>query len=154
MHSHQGFPWEARQEKAKRLCGGGRRLLTTLPGWGEQVSTPPSSVTELLLRWGRRGVTGEARDTWGGGVPEGESPHFCPVILKPRQPAFWMSRELCVHRAPVHQYDHLDSGLGAFPAPGSWFPPLTQPFSTLRPAAAHPPRGICFPNFKTKLPGG
>lgn len=38
MHSHQGFLWDALQEKAKRLRGGGWRLLTALPGWGEQVS--------------------------------------------------------------------------------------------------------------------
>lgn len=27
------------RKKAKRLCGGGQRLLTALPGWGEQVPT-------------------------------------------------------------------------------------------------------------------
>ena len=86
--------------------------------------------------------------SWGGKT------HCCPVSLKPSQPASWMSRELCIHRTPVHQYGRLDSGLGAFPAPGSWFLPLAQPFSTLHPAAAHPPRGICFPSLKTKLPGG
>ena len=121
---------------------------------GRASVSPPSSVTELLSQWGRRGVKGEARDTCGGGAPEGERPHCCPVSLKPSQPASWMSRELCVHRAPVRQYGRLDSGLGAFPAPGSWFLPLAQPFSTLHPAATHPPRGICFPSFKTKLPGG
>lgn len=95
----------------------------------------------------KQGITGEA--------PEGEKPtllSWAPETLESDPSG--CSGEPVVHPTPVGQHDCLDSGLGSFPAPGCWFPPPALPFSTLHPAAAHPPGESVFQALKTKLPGG
>lgn len=154
MHSHQGFPWEARQEKARSLRWGDRGFLAALPGGLVSKCRPLCPLSLSCCHDGagegweeKQGITGEA--------PEGEKPtllSWAPETLESDPSG--CSGELVVHPTPVGQHDRLGSGLGSFPAPGCWFPPPALPFSTLRPAAAHPPGESVFQALKTKLPGG